>query len=336
MSLVLVLTMLVVAAPARGVPPHPDAAVGGELDAGLARVRARLASARHTERAAAHAALWALLNARRDASAESAQELANRRDELLALARRTEFAARYEEPTLERLFGGDTASWNPRSGALEIEYSRRSARDEAPQEGAAGGSEFHPFGFEERHGVLVSVIPFDGTCQLELRGRAPRTFVRDQPPTLWLLTDDDREFEMWFTWPSTHERSVGKWTQGKAQLWRRGQPTLLARDRTPGGKYDLVFDEPYVLKLRVTRTALIGSLNGFGMLKASKRRRGYGRLGFEHCPDVESVRLSGQLSRRALAAVRRQHWEAALARHLEQPSAPETALLPAWLADEAS
>lgn len=306
---------------------------GDTLDADLAQVRAQLEAPRCEERARAHATLWARLEARRAVSSAASAELTARRDELRELARRTAFAARYESPALTELIGGDEASWNPRTGTLEVEYSRSSPREEAPATGAAGGSEFQPFGFEERHGVLVSRIPFDGPCQLELHGRAPRSFVRDPPPSLWLLAPDEREFEMWFTWPSTHERSVGKWTQGKARLWRHGQPTLLARDRTPGGKYDLGFDESYVLKLRVTRSALLGSLNGFGMLKASKRRRGYGRLGFAHCPDVERVRLSGRVERETIDALRTRRWELDLARELERPAPPDTELLPSWLVE---
>ncbi len=254
------------------------------------------------------------------------------------LARQCVFERHYTAPPVETLLGATSGSWNRRSGRLRLRFDARSAvRQDAPVRDAAlnlsGGVSpysFHPQGFVSEGGLLMFEVPFRGGCQMSVEGVLPEHAQdRKRPPTLSLSGDAGLAYTVDYTWPSTYRKSKGLWSQGVVYGWDGGQSELLDTDRTPGGKYDMMWGEPYTLKLVVKSTRLVASLQGYGMVSVPKDKGLYGRLGFRWCPFVREIHVSGlvdpeQMDRR-WARHRERAWE--LFRTERMPMAP----LPTWL-----
>ncbi len=239
------------------------------------------------------------------------------RARLEELVVRCAFAETYREPELVALLGGDRCRWRARSGRLEARYPRDGPRAATADDAVGTAPDpftFHPLGFSEVDGALLSDVSFSGTCRITVEGvLPPGGRLRDHPPRLLLAVDDDLVYTVDFTWPTRYRRSVGDWTQGRADRWLRGDAVQLAEDRTPGGKYDMMWGERYRLKLVVKRDVLAATLNGFDMLVADKDDARSGRLGFRWCPGVTEVRLDGVVDDAEIDGLRAAHREEALA-----------------------
>jgi hypothetical protein len=253
--------------------------------------------------------------------------------ELLELARRCAFGVSYGQPSVADLLGADSASWNERSGKLQISFTRASVRHEsAPRDvtDVASVYAFHPQAFQLSHGVLLLEVPFVGHCQIAVVGTLPEhKNDRKRAPQLMLQVDEQLAYTVDFTWPSTHRKSRGLWSQGTVYAWQAGVSELLATDPTPGGKYNMMWGERYALKFVVKSRSLVASLQGYGMLSVSKQKRAYGRLGFRWCPSIQSVQLSGIVAPEVIDSLREQSREREYANFLE--TVPAGGLLPDWI-----
>lgn len=254
-------------------------------------------------------------------------------DEVREAVVRCAFGLSYRPPDVAGLFGVGSASWNRRSGRLEVVFDRDSERHAGASSGladVASAFSFHPRGFSVVDGVCLFDVPFSGRCQIAIRGRLPEhKNDRKRPPQLVLRVDDRLAYTADFTWPTTYRKSRGLWSQGTIYEWDSGVSRLLATDPTPGGKYDMMWGQRYELKLVVKSSSLVASLQGYGMLSVAKLRRTYGRLGFRWCPSVERLCVSGIVEPDVMQGLYDLHRATAFAAFADAVEVGD--LLPDWL-----
>lgn len=257
-------------------------------------------------------------------------------DEVRELLLRCAFGLSYRPPEVAGLLGVESAVWNRRSGRLEVSFDGTSVRHEDASTGLAEVASvygFHPRGFTLVDGVLFFDVPFSGPCRLAVEGRLPaHKNDRKRSPQLVLRVDDRLSYTVDYTWPSTWRKSRGLWSQGTIHQWTAGVSELLTTDRTPGGKYDMMWGERYDLKLVVKSSALSASLQGRGMCSVRKERRAYGQLGLRWCPSINRLSLSGIVDREVIERLRAEHHERAFAGYAASEAAREH--IPAWLQPE--
>jgi Protein of unknown function (DUF1570) len=145
--------------------------------------------------------------------------------------------------------------------------------------------------FSDERALHVHPLVFDGPYKIALHGNSyPALYENAHPPVLVVCADWDQGFAVSFGLPEIRNGKESHWLPARIVHVQEGESTTLdeAIVGVPSGM-------PYDLEVVVTTTSITANINGKKLLSCNKPATVFGRFGFENCPEVNKITISGKV-----------------------------------------